>query len=160
MRGPSEKLLLRDILWPAVAPRGIEFAAHGLQLLELRLGSQGKQLSGESGRPGGFGCCTHARTIGVLAVDLWKQALASDRLDQPSLLALKMTASDEILTVRLVTKDGGDFCVRCPHCKNLIGVAGESLAEVKGEQYQHRNSSCGGWLEVAHDARFVSELKS
>ncbi|GER21303.1 hypothetical protein [Variovorax boronicumulans] len=67
-------------------------------------------------------------------------------------------ASAFIHTVRLVSKDGGDYCVRCPHCRNIIGIEGDDMSEVRGEQYQH--GSCGGWLEVSHDARFVKELPS
>lgn len=66
------------------------------------------------------------------------------------------SATDEIKTVRLVTKDGGDYCIRCGHCKQLIAIGGDDLSEVRGEQYQHRR--CGGWNEVSSDARFVKEL--
>jgi phage terminase large subunit GpA-like protein len=65
-------------------------------------------------------------------------------------------APDLILDVRLVTRDGGDYAVRCPHCKSIIGIEGEDLSEIRGEQYQHR--VCGGWLQVHHSARFVKEL--
>lgn len=67
-----------------------------------------------------------------------------------------ITDKDEIITVHTVTKDGGDYTVRCPHCKALIGLEGDDLSEVRGEQYQHR--ACGGWLEVSQDARFVKSL--
>lgn len=63
------------------------------------------------------------------------------------------TEKNEILTVHKVTKDGGDYTVMCPHCKSLIGLEGDDLSEIRGEQFQHR--ACGGWLEVSHDARFV-----
>lgn len=66
--------------------------------------------------------------------------------------------ADEIITVHLVTKDGGDYCVRCPHCKQIIGIEGGDLSEVRGEDYQHYR--CGGWLSVSRDARFVKELPS
>lgn len=66
------------------------------------------------------------------------------------------TATDEIITVKRVIKDGGAYCARCPHCKDLIGLEGDDLSEIRGEQYQHR--ACGGWLQVAHEARFVREL--
>jgi hypothetical protein len=66
------------------------------------------------------------------------------------------TAPNEIKTVRRVTKDGGDYCVKCPHCKQLIGIAGDDMSEIRGEQYQHR--LCGGWLEVSTNAVFVKEL--
>lgn len=66
------------------------------------------------------------------------------------------TEKNEILTVHKVTKDGGDYTVRCPHCKALIGLEGDDLSEVRGEQFQHR--ACAGWLEVSQDARFVKSL--
>lgn len=63
---------------------------------------------------------------------------------------------DEIITVRRVSKDGGDYVVRCPHCSRAIGLGGDDLSEIRGEQFQHR--LCGGWLEVAYNARFMREL--
>lgn len=66
------------------------------------------------------------------------------------------TATDEIKTVRRVTKDGGSYAVKCPHCGSVIGVEGEDISEVRGEQYKH--FSCGGWMRVDYDARFVREL--
>lgn len=79
------------------------------------------------------------------------------------------TASDLILTVCKVSKDGGDYVVQCPHCKAIIGVQGQDLSEIRGEQFQHRRREfegprgmrsvgCDGWLEVSHDAVFVREL--
>jgi len=65
-------------------------------------------------------------------------------------------ATNDILGVRLVSKDGGDYCVRCPHCKQVIGIEGEDMSEIAGEQYQHQ--ACGGWLEVSANPRFVKEL--
>lgn len=65
-------------------------------------------------------------------------------------------ATDEIKSVRRVSKDAGDYVVRCPHCQSIIGIEGDDLSEIRGEQYQHR--MCGGWLMVEHDARFVREL--
>jgi hypothetical protein len=78
-------------------------------------------------------------------------------------------ASEEILTVLLVSKDGGDYCVRCPHCGDIIGVDGQDLSEIRGEQFHHkrreypgpagpRYNGCGSWLEVGSSARFVREL--
>jgi hypothetical protein len=63
-----------------------------------------------------------------------------------------------ILEVHRVTRDGGDYCVRCPHCKRLIGIEGDDLSEIRGEQYQHH--ACGGWLQVSTTARYVKELGS
>lgn len=66
------------------------------------------------------------------------------------------TATDEIKTVMRVSKDGGDYVVRCPHCERVIGVEGDDLSEIRGEQYQH--GKCGGWLQVGFNARYVKEL--
>lgn len=66
------------------------------------------------------------------------------------------TATDEIKPVHRVSKDGGDYVVHCPHCGQIIGIAGADLSEIRGEQYQHRR--CGGWLQVVYNARFVREL--
>ncbi len=63
---------------------------------------------------------------------------------------------DEIRTVKRVTRDGDGYAVICPHCNRVIGIEGDDLSEIRGEQYQHR--SCGGWLEVSHDAVFVKQL--
>jgi hypothetical protein len=64
--------------------------------------------------------------------------------------------TDEILTTRRFSKDGGDWVIKCGHCKNTIGVdGGEDDGTPRGEQYQCR---CGGWNEVEHSARFVVTL--
>lgn len=65
-------------------------------------------------------------------------------------------ASDEILSVHRVTKDGGDYTVKCPHCGQLIGIEGDDMSQILGEQFQHHR--CGGWLEVDRCARFVPSL--
>lgn len=90
--------------------------------------------------------------------------------DQPSMsatpTALKSVVSDLILDVRLVGKDGGGYCVRCPHCQDVVGIDGDDLSEIRGEQFQHqvrtahgrRAVGCGGWMEVTDDARLVREL--
>lgn len=73
-------------------------------------------------------------------------------------------AADEILTVRVVTKDGGDYICRCPHCGQIITTDATELDEVRGQQYKHEIrtihgiTGCGGWLEIADDARRVREL--
>lgn len=64
--------------------------------------------------------------------------------------------SDEILTVNLVSRDGGSYCIRCPHCKEIIGIEGDDMSEIQGEQYQHRQ--CGGWSQISYVARYVKEL--
>lgn len=77
--------------------------------------------------------------------------------------------TDEILDVHQVSKDGpGEYVVRCPHCRQVIGVEGERLGEIRGEQYQHQKREligwpgsavgCDGWLQVASDAVLVDEL--
>lgn len=70
-----------------------------------------------------------------------------------------------ILPVTLVTRDGGDYCIRCPHCNELMGIDGADMSEVRGEMYRHlmrgfgtRRTYCGGEIEVTHSARFVREL--
>lgn len=65
--------------------------------------------------------------------------------------------SDEIKTVRRFSKDGGDWCIKCAHCGQIIGVDDGDDGTPRGEQYQHR--ACGGWNEVSHGARFVKELE-
>ena len=62
--------------------------------------------------------------------------------------------TDEILDVHHVSNDSDSYIVRCPHCKNVIGVEGEDLSEIRGEQYTCR---CGGWLQIADNARYISE---
>lgn len=76
-------------------------------------------------------------------------------------------ATDEILTVHRVIRDGdGTLCVTCPHCNTIIGIEGDDMDEIRGEQYQHkrreypgphgtRSTGCDGWLEVSHDAKAV-----
>lgn len=78
-------------------------------------------------------------------------------------------ASDLILSVRRVTRDGGSYAVKCPHCREIIGIDGDDLSEIRGDQYQHkrrsypaprglRYSGCDGWFEIAQTAAFVKEL--
>lgn len=66
------------------------------------------------------------------------------------------TVSDEIKTVHRVSKDGGDYVVRCPHCDQVLGIEGDDLSEIQGEQYRH--PACGGWLMVDYEARYVRAL--
>lgn len=77
--------------------------------------------------------------------------------------------ANAILTVGRVSRDGGDYVVKCPHCHEIIGIQGEDLSEVRGEQFQHKRREypgprglktigCEGWLEVSHKATFVREL--
>jgi len=80
-----------------------------------------------------------------------------------------MTATDEIKTVRAVSKDGGDYCVKCPHCGEVIGIEGDDLSQIRGGQFQHkrkewqgargmRSSGCDGWLQVSQRAVFFPVL--
>ena len=63
---------------------------------------------------------------------------------------------NEIKTVRRYTKDGGDWAIKCGHCKQIIGVEdGETDGTPRGEQYKCR---CGGWNDVATTATYVREL--
>jgi hypothetical protein len=79
--------------------------------------------------------------------------------------------ADLILTVRRVSKDGGGYVVKCPHCEFVIGIEGDDLSEIRGEQFQHRrreypgpngprSSGCDGWLAVSRNAVFVRELET
>jgi hypothetical protein len=96
--------------------------------------------------------------------------LTSDtKVDIPPIPVPKEDTTGYILTVKRVSKDGGDYVVKCPHCGEIIGVQGDDLSEVRGEQYQHKKREyqgprgmktvgCDGWLEVSHNAVFVKEL--
>lgn len=66
------------------------------------------------------------------------------------------TATDEILDVHRLSRDGGDYIAKCPHCGEIIALEGDDLSEMRGEQYQHRK--CGGWLQVTHNACYVRTL--
>ncbi|MBV2131999.1 hypothetical protein KRX52_04200 [Pseudomonas sp. MAP12] len=67
------------------------------------------------------------------------------------------SAPDEILLVRQVSRDTDrSYVVRCPHCSQVIGIEGDEIDEVRGEQYQHKR--CSGWLEVSNTAVSVREL--
>lgn len=65
--------------------------------------------------------------------------------------------TDEILTVNRVSKDGGEYIVKCPHCDRIIGIEGDDLSEIRGEQYHHRK--CDGWLQVGFNAKKVSAVE-
>ena len=72
--------------------------------------------------------------------------------------------TNDILTVRVVSKDGGDYLCRCPHCGEIMTTDATELMDVRGQQYQHRirtsygTAGCDGWLEIADDARRVAIL--
>lgn len=65
-------------------------------------------------------------------------------------------ATDEILEVERISREDGDYIVRCPHCGRVMGIEGDDISEMGGEQYQDR--ICGGWMEVSHDAHYVRTL--
>ena len=66
------------------------------------------------------------------------------------------TDHDEIKTAHRYSRDGGDYCIRCGHCQQVIGIEGDDPSEIRGEQYRHRR--CGGWTQVSFGAHFVKEL--
>lgn len=89
--------------------------------------------------------------------------------NQSATLARPDESANYILAVRRVGRDGGDYVVKCPHCKTIIGIEGDDMSEIRGEQYQHKRREyqgprgpryvgCDGWMEVDHDAVFVREL--
>lgn len=60
-------------------------------------------------------------------------------------------ATDEILPVsEYMRDDDGTVCVQCPHCMRILGLQSGPFL---GEQFQDKE--CGGWLEVADDAKRV-----
>lgn len=69
-----------------------------------------------------------------------------------------MSVENEIKNVVRVSRECGEYIVKCPHCGRIIGIEGEDMSEIRGEQYQHR--ACGGWMQIDRDARFVRELES
>lgn len=76
-------------------------------------------------------------------------------IDQPDSYTLDGSLN-EIKTVIKVSKDSGEYCVKCPHCSEIAAIEGEDLSEIRGEQYQH--NACGGWFEITHNAHFVRKL--
>lgn len=79
-------------------------------------------------------------------------------------------SDDLILDVKRVSRDDGEYIVKCPHCKQIIGIEGDDLSEIRGEQYQHKRREiprfdgsvrvlgCDGWMQVHSDAHYVAEL--
>lgn len=75
---------------------------------------------------------------------------------------------DQILPIKRISREAGDYIVKCPHCGKVISVEGDDLSEMKDakEQYQHtvrtwvggRTVGCGGWFEITDDTRYVKEL--
>lgn len=59
-------------------------------------------------------------------------------------------ATDEILSVDRIVREGSERYARCPHCQKTVGLPD---GPVRGEQFQHSNhGGCMGWFEVTHDA--------
>ena len=54
--------------------------------------------------------------------------------------------------IHLAYDDDDSVLCRCPHCQDVISLAGESFEDVAGEQFQCR---CGGWLGVDYDPVLV-----
>lgn len=88
--------------------------------------------------------------------------------DSPSSASAEVTPST-ILPVRRVSREGGEYIVKCPHCEVIIGIEGDDMSQIRGEQYQHRRREyptprgtksvgCDGWMEVTNNASFVREL--
>lgn len=46
--------------------------------------------------------------------------------------------TDEILVTKRFSKDGGDWCIKCRHCKNITGVDDGDDGTPRGEQYACR----------------------
>ncbi len=62
-------------------------------------------------------------------------------------------ADDYIYDVHHVARDTDRSLIcRCPHCQNIVGIDGDDIDEVQGEQYTCR---CGGMLQIDYDARMV-----
>ncbi|WP_395599056.1 hypothetical protein AB4P95_11710 [Pseudomonas sp. A1437] len=58
--------------------------------------------------------------------------------------------SDYIYDVRQVARDSDRSLIcRCPHCQEIIGIEGDDLEDVQGEQFKCR---CSGWLQIDYDA--------
>jgi len=63
---------------------------------------------------------------------------------------------DFTLDVHRVARDGSDWCVRCPHCKEVVYLPSGS---VLGEQFHHNTSNgCGSWFQVSSDAKVLHGL--
>lgn len=62
-------------------------------------------------------------------------------------------ADEYIYDVHHVGRDyDRSLICRCPHCQRIIGIDGNGLDDVCGEQYQCR---CGGWFQISDDARML-----
>lgn len=59
-------------------------------------------------------------------------------------------ADEYIYDVHHVSRDtDGTLICRCPHCQEIVGMAGYDLEDVQGEQYECR---CGGWYQIDYEA--------
>lgn len=80
--------------------------------------------------------------------------------DQPA----SVVRGNCIFDVKTAVKDGSDWIVRCPHCRQQITLDG-GQGDIRGEQFQHKrtaypgpkgpisNGACGGWFQVTSTAR-------
>lgn len=62
-------------------------------------------------------------------------------------------ADEYIYDVKQVSRDSdrGLIC-RCPHCQDIVGIEGDDLDDIQGEQYRCR---CAGWFQIDYDAVHV-----
>lgn len=62
-------------------------------------------------------------------------------------------ADEYIYDVHHVARDTDRSLIcRCPHCQDIIGIDGDDLEDVQGEQYTCR---CGGWFQIDYSARRI-----
>jgi len=54
--------------------------------------------------------------------------------------------------IHLSRENDRSLICRCPHCQDVIGIDGDDLDDVYGEQYQYR---CSGWFQISDDARML-----
>lgn len=73
-------------------------------------------------------------------------------------MQFEKTKSDEIKPVARFFKEGGEFLLKCPHCKAIRGINNEfgSINKLSGEQYQ--DNLCNGWFEVNRNPIIVHDL--
>ena len=59
-------------------------------------------------------------------------------------------SDDYIYDVHQVSRDTDRSLIcRCPHCQEIIGIEGDDLDDVQGEQFTCR---CGGMFQIDTDA--------
>jgi len=61
--------------------------------------------------------------------------------------------TDEILNVKKITLESGDWYCTCPHCKEIVCLPS---GPIRGEQFQHTTKKdCMGWFDVDPDAKMI-----